>query len=340
MKGGALSARGAVPVAVSLALLGAVLVPEASGQSLGADYARVEGVVELAEQCSAGDPSLVSPCREMSLAAMAVQQGVGLASVLGSDIPGTSSTHGRRLGLVPRIGVAVSASAARIGLPRVNAATAAELADAENSTLLGLRANAVAGLLDGFQLAPTVGGVLSVDVIGSYSLVRVPSGAGLTGSGSGLGVGARLGLIRESFTLPGISVAASRSWHDDTQAGSTADGHSGQATTGLMVTSLRATAGKNWFVIGVMGGVGWDRYEGDVRLSVPRSSGGAASAAGAVASERVLYFVSGWFNFLLTRLSVEAGMAEGVDDPFSNRSAGFDPSRSTWFASTAFRITL
>lgn len=311
-----------------------------AGQDLGADYARVEGVADLAESCTKGSTRFLSTCREMSLAVMSVQQGVGLASALGSDIPGTSSTHGRRLGLMPRVGLSVSGMALRAGLPNVSGSTSAELAEGQTVALAGVKATAVAGVLDGFQLAPTVGGILSADLIGSYTIVNLPTGAGLSGSGSGFGAGARVGLLRESFTLPGISVSASRSWHSDIQAGSTADGNPGEATTGLTVSSLRATAGKNWFVIGIMGGVGWDRYEGDAQLSVPRGAGDPGSVNGAVASERVLYFLSGWFNFLLTRLSVEVGMAEGVGDPFSGRSAGYDPAVATWFASAAFRITL
>ncbi len=318
----------------------AELSPAASAQNLGAEYATVEGVEDLARRCAGGHSGFVAPCREMSLAIMAVQQGVGLASALGSDIPGTSSTHGRRLGLMPRVGVAITASALRFGMPRVAASTPGGLAENENAMLLGLGGTAFAGVLDGFQLAPTVGGVLSVDAIASYSLMRMPTGAGLSGSGSGFGAGARVGIVRESFTLPGISVSAARRWFADVQLGSTADGNPGQATTGVTVSSLRATAGKNWFVIGIMGGVGWDRYEGDVELSVPRGAGDPGAVTGNVASERVLYFVSGWFNFLLTRLSVELGMAEGVGDPFESRTGAFDPHGATWFASTVFRITL
>ncbi len=311
-----------------------------SGQNLGAEYAKVEGVEDLARRCAVGNPGFVSPCREMSLAIMAVQGGVGLATALGSDIPGTSSTHGRRLGLMPRVGVALSASAVRYGMPRVAVSTPAGLAENENVILAGLGATAFAGVLDGFQLAPTVGGVLSVDALASYSLLRLPAGAGLSGSGSGFGAGARVGLVRESFTLPGISVSAARRWNSDVQLGSTADGNPGQATTGVTVSSLRATAGKNWFVVGLMGGVGWDRYEGDVELSVPRGAGDPGSVNGDVTSERVLYFLSGWFSFLLTRLSLEVGLAEGVGDPFENRTGAFEPSGATWFASTSFRITL
>ncbi len=325
-------------LAVCVGLAG--LNPAASAQNLGAEYATVEGVEDLARRCAGGHSGFIAPCREMSLAVMAVQQGVGLASALGSDIPGTSSTHGRRLGLMPRVGVAVTALALRFGMPHVAASTPGGLAEEENAMLLGLGGTAFAGVLDGFQLAPTVGGILSVDAIASYSLVRMPTGAGLSGAGSGFGAGARVGLVRESFTLPGISVSAARRWLADVQLGSTADGNPVQARTGVTVSSLRATVGKNWFVIGIMGGVGWDRYEGDVELSMPRGAGDPGGVTGSVASERVLYFVSGWFNFLLTRLSVELGMAEGVGDPFEDRTGAFDPHGATWFASTVFRITL
>ncbi len=271
---------------------------------------------------------------------MAAQQGVGLVAVLGSDFQGTSSTLGRRLGTIPRFGVSVSASALRAGMPNVGAATAGELAQQQTALLAGLRGTVAAGVLDGFQPAPTVGGIFSVDVIAAVSVLRLPTDAGFAGSGAAFGAGARVGLIRESFTLPGISVAASRTWHGDVEIGSAAEGRPGHATSALTVSSLRATGGKNWFVIGLMGGVGWDRYEGDVQLAVPRFAGDRGHASGFVRSERVLYFVSGWFNFLLTRLSVELGRADGVGDPFAGRSGGYDPSNPTWFASGTFRITL
>ncbi len=305
----------------------------AAAQSLEEHSDRVEGVVELAAACDGGRAMLRSSCRELSLAVMAVQRGAGLLAALGSDIPGTSSTHGRRLGLAPRVGVALSASALRFSLPAVSSSAGA-LAASDTATLAGLKATAVAGLLDGFAVGPGVGGILSLDLIGSYAIARFPTDQGLSSAGSALGAGARLGILRESFTLPGISVAATRSWHSDIELGD--DRTPGSATTALTVSSLRATAGKNWFVIGVMGGVGWDRYEGDVRLRM----GGGGDRSGSVASERILYFASGWFNFLIARLSVEAGLAEGNQDPFRDRAAAFDPSARSWFGSATLRVTL
>ena len=331
----------------ALTVLALVLVslagplPSAQAQELPVSRSSVEGVADLASRCSGGRNALLAiPCRELSLAVMAVQRGVGLASALGSDIPGSASTMGRRLGTVPRIGVSVSLVGQRLAMPRVAATSPADLEEEEEFTLAGLRGSVAAGVFDGFQLGLGVAGVLSVDLIGSYSLMRLPEGAGFGEMSSGVGLGARVGLVRESFVVPGLSISGVRRWHGDIKVGDIAAGHPGELVTDLTVSSLRATLGKNWFVLGLMGGVGWDRYEGDATVTVPRGAGDPGSVNGVVTSERLVYFVGGWFNFLVSQLSFELGVAEGVADPFDDRRAAFDPESPSWFASTAFRVTL
>lgn len=327
---------GLVPLAAA-ALLAAPA--PAAAQETVVSRSDLRGLTELVELCTGGNRDLQSPCTEIGLAAMSLQQGVGLVGSLGSDIPGNASTIGRRLGRVPRIGFAVSGGLLGVGMPAVGGAGVMELEGRETLTLAGLRVDAIAGVVDGFQLGPSIGGVFAVDLIGSYSRVRLPGGAGVSGSTSGMGLGARVGLLRESFTTPGVSVSATRRWHGTIRAGSIDAGTAAQADPELTVSSLRAVLGKNWFVVGVMGGLGWDRYEGDTRLSVARGAADAASVTGHVASERTLYFISGWFNFLVTQFSAEIGAAEGVPDPFVDRTGRYDPARLTWFASLASRIT-
>lgn len=334
---------GGVFRAVALALSAAAApilapVPSAAQQTV---FSRSElrGLTELVELCTADDRDLRSPCTEIGLAAMSLQQGVGLVGSLGSDIPGNPSTIGRRLGKVPRLGLAVSGGLLGVGTPPVGGAGVMGLEGKETLTLAGLRVDAIAGVVDGFQLGPSFGGVLAIDLIVSYARVRLPEGAGVTGSASGVGLGARVGLLRESFTTPGISVSATRRWQGTLQAGSIDAGTPAQADPELTVSSLRAVLGKNWFVVGVMGGLGWERYEGDTRLSVTRAAADAVTVTGHVASERTLYFVSGWFNFLITQVSAEVGAAEGIADPFVDRTGTYDPSGLTWFASLGSRIT-
>ena len=327
----ALALCAALPLVAPLSASGQrALLPESSAQ----------GVTELADQCGAAAPALGVPCRELALAAMAVQQGVGLAGGLGSDIPGTPSTVGRRLGRVPRISFSLSALGVRTGMPRVAGQSAEELREQQSFSLLGLRAGAAAGVLDGFRLMPNLGGVLSLDLVASYSYVGLPPDAGFQGSSHGFGAGARIGLVRESFVLPGVSLSATRRWHGDVRVGSIENGDPAEVATELTVSSLRATAGKNWFVVGVLAGAGWDRYEGDARIALDPGSSSPASADRRVRSDRMLYFGAAWFSFLISQLSVEVGIAEGVDDPFSDRRTAFDPAQRRWFASAAFRVTL
>ncbi len=309
-------------------------------QNLPGLPASVEGVAALADSCAEAGPGLVSSCRELALTTLAIQQGVGLATALGSDNPGTASTLGKRLGAAPRVSVAFSAIGLPMEMPRVAVQSVRELSEEESFAVVGLRGTMVAGVLDGFQPAPALGGVLSADLIASYSLLRLPGGSGFSGASSGIGLGTRIGLLRESFTLPGLSVSAVRRWHNDVQAGDVAGGNPGEVRMDLTVSSLRATLGKNWFVLGLMAGVGWDRYDADADVTVLQPGGATASAAGQVRSERSLYFAGGWFNFLISQISLEVGVAEGVSDPFAGRGGGYDPAERDWFVSGAVRVTL
>ena len=102
---------------VSLALVALHGVGAAGQLPLG--RAEPEGVAELAEACGVAAQEAV--CWELALAALAVQRGVGLASALGSDIPGTASTVGLRLGSTPRLSLSVGAAGAWVGRPFVGA---------------------------------------------------------------------------------------------------------------------------------------------------------------------------------------------------------------------------
>lgn len=295
---------------------------------------------ELARECvaktSAGEPA----CMELAVAAAALQRGIGLASALGSDVPGSSSTMGRRIGRMPRIGLSVAALGVRVRAPRLGGTSLETLQEEATGWTTGFRLGAAAGVLDGFQLGTAVGGVLSLDVVGAYSLLRLPASAGLDGWSSGGGAGLRVGLLRESFTLPGVSVSAMRLWRGDLAAGANGAAAPAAVETGLEVTSLRATVGKNWFAVGLLGGAGWDRYSGRARVSVRDGAGSASAAEGRLSSSRRLYFAGAWLSYLVTRISAEGGIAEGMADPFPERSGAFDPGAGAWFASVALRITL
>ena len=311
----------------------------ASAQELPRGRTEPEGVPELAAACAGESPDRVSPCRELALAALAVQRGVGLGSALGSDVPGTASTAGRRLGSVPRIAFSIGLAGFEMGMPRVSARSARGLGEEEVATVFGVRGVVAAGVLDGFQFTPGFGGVFSVDLTGLFSHLWLPEGVGFGPPSSGVGLGARVGILRESFTVPGISVSLARRWHGAIGAGDAGDGNPGEIETDVEVTSVRAVLGKNWFALGLMAGAGWDRYTGEAAASAAGGLDDPGSASAALASERTVYFAAGWYNFLISQISAEIGVGDGVADPFAGRGGGYDPGRWDWFASVSMRVT-
>jgi hypothetical protein len=204
-----------------------------------------------------------------------------------------------------------------------------------------LRADAVLGLFDGFSPAPTVGGVLALDLVGSLSTVLLPDDGGFDGAASGGGVGLRLGVLRESFTLPGVTLSAARRWMGTVRIGDVeTDG--AEARTDVRVTSLRATAGKEFLAFGILGGVGWDRYGGDARITVapdPQEGGPTARGAADFSRERILLFGGLSYTFLVARISLDGGYAGGSDPVAGRTGLAYDPEAGSVWVRLGARLT-
>jgi hypothetical protein len=198
------------------------------------------------------------------------------------------------------------------------------------------------GVLNGFALLPTVGGIFSLDLLGSATLVGLSDSAGFDGSIEGLGYGVRLGLLRESFTLPGVSVSVVR--RSMTQASwGRADADRVSLTFKPTVTSVRAVGGKDLLAVGVLGGWGWERYSGSTTLSVRQAIGGLVrtgqASSGGFTSDRQLYFGGLSYTFLVLQVSAEVGYATGWADTLGRTAGGNDPTKGSVFGSVASRLT-
>jgi hypothetical protein len=197
------------------------------------------------------------------------------------------------------------------------------------------------GLLDGFSLAPSVGGILSADLFGSLHFLAPSQDAGFGDGMGGWGLGGRVGILRESFTLPGISVSVGYRSLGDTEWGAWADGDNAEADFGTGVTSVRALIGKDLFGLGLFAGAGWDRYsaEGEARVRDPESGLQGDVSVDALGRTRRLYFLGGSMTFVVLQASVEAGWAEGHDLSFPEGEIGrFDPSSRSLFGSFSLRL--
>lgn len=323
-----MSSAGRILVVGATLLLG-VYVPTAA-QSPG----------ELSATCAAGGGN-AALCAATVIAARALAADLGVAAGLGSEIPGTASNLGQRLGASPRVALAARAGVVRMSVPDLFDGTGF----AETSfSVPTVGVDAIAGLFDGFRLMPTVGGFLAVDVFGRLGVAFVPGESGFHGGNAvSYALGARVGVFRESFTLPGVSVSASRRFVGDVSFG-------GEPLIGdpariwlesSRVTSIRATVGKDLFAVEVLAGVGRDDISTDARYQVRNAAApGLTERSGSLDGARWLYFVSGSRSFnIVFSISLEAGFAEGFD-PVVGHTGSFDPAGRTFFAATAFRLTI
>lgn len=302
-----------------------------------------QGVRELALACAEGAEVVLSWCQETALAAQAAQGGLGLAASAGSDMPGSASTLGWRYQRSPRYALTARTSFTRISMPALGGGEPRPRGDA-SFTFPSVQVSASAGLFNGFSPAPNVGGVFSLDLTGSAHLVRVPKDKGFRDNLLGVGAGARLGILRESFNLPGVSVSAYHRSLGRSGFGSLGGGDPAEARFDVDMSSIRGIVGKDIRGVGLFGGAGWDRYGGDVSIRVtdwrPGPLPSTRSASGNLSSDRRLYFMGASLTYVILQISMEGGWAQGFGTELPDRVAGdFDTHAASWFGSLALRVT-
>ena len=296
-----------------------------------------QAVADLTARCAAASGG-AAWCAAGAAAYEAVAAGVGLVAAGGSDIPGTSSTLGWRRGLGPRLAVSARFNGARIPLPAVEQASPS-LLPGLRSPVAAASLEAAAGLFDGIRTAPQYGGILALDAIASAGMIRLPRGDGFQSDVFSAGIGARLGLLRESFDVPGISVSAMRRFFGEVRLG--ADGAPASLRLESAATSVRFVIGKDLPAAGVMVGAGWDRYSGDATLAgaaVPGERSGSVALDGPPV-DRLLVFGALSRTWQVIQVTGEFGWANGFDAPPDPGTMSYDPGAGSIFGSLSLRIT-
>ncbi len=318
-----------LPLFFPWSILAAAPLP---GQTLLSASWTNSGADELRRGCLVSSPGS-SRCEEFALSALMIPRLVGFFATGGAPLPGSAGTLGRRV-KAPRVSIYLAPAMAFGGA--LDHSRGPAQAARQSAMGLGIRLGAAAGLLEGFQLPGSTTGFLSLDLLAAYGSLWLP--AHLEGGGGrvdSFGGGVRLGILRESFTMPGIAVSAGRHWHSGFGAGLLDGGDAGELRDGLRTTTLRATFGKNWFVLGIMAGAGWDLYGSSpvLRLSALETT------TGEVSSKREVYFLSLWYNLLIFQLSGEAGFGTGTARPFPVSVPELDPREGSWYGSLGGRVT-
>ena len=297
---------------------------------------RAQAAAELTARCAAASLGAVW-CVDGTTAYLAASAGIGLAASAGSDVPGTSSTLGWRRGLGPRMALSARFTGARFPLPDLAEALAPHLPELR-STVFNASLEGAVGVFDGFRWAPQYGGFLSVDLVASVGVLGLAQSDGFEDNAHSAGVGVRLGLLRESFDVPGLSVSAVRRFVGDVRLG--AAGAPVTVRLEPAVTSVRALIGKEFRAAGTVAGAGWDRYTGTVTIEGPESDRQPRGVTlDGPALDRLLFFAGVSRTWQVILVAGEIGWAAGFDDLRDPAARPFAPGVGSIFGSLSLRLT-
>ena len=142
--------------------------------------------------------------------------------------------------------------------------------------------------------------------------IAVPSGS------LKFGLGAKVGLLTESATRPGISVSyLDRGLPTVSITGKSGDDRLVLADLSVRSRSWRAVAGKSFLIFGIGGGFGQDRYDSNANITVtvaPRQAtqggtGGPIALGQQMTRNNI--FGTAWLNLKVFRLVGEIGRVTG-----------------------------
>ncbi len=263
---------------------------------------------------------LMPACAAGTVAGQALQGHLGLLGGFGSEVSGTATTLATRVGGGPRLSLTGRAGVVDMGRPDLgDPAGAGE----DGSLVWAMHADLAIGLLD---------------AVGRIAFLRLPTSEGFDGGTTAYTAGLRIGIFREGFTIPGVSVSVARRFVGTVELTEGVDPVSVRVDP--TVTAYRATVGKDLFAVEWLAGVGWEDYGGDVSVRVPDGLGGSVVASGELPSSRRLYFASASMTFsIVLNVSVEAGWADGFS-PVAAYDGAYDPTSGTPFGSLSLRLIL
>jgi hypothetical protein len=265
----------------------------------------------------------------------------GLLVSGGNPVLGTANT----LGGLGHFSLTARANAAHVVLPDVNYDGSTNTVPASDETFAPTPLLEVAaGIYGGMP-----SGLLAIDFLGSAQLLptnqidhlTVESGARRIGDVAlGFGYGARVGLLRESGPVPGVSVSVMRRDIPRLAYGDLTDGDQYSYAVNLHATNLRVVASKQFAIVDVAAGLGWDKYTGDasVQFRDPVTSLVQPEIPFDLNQSRILAFLDAGLDLSTLKLLGEVGYQGAKDQKLSTDFEEFDTTKGKFFASFGLRV--
>jgi hypothetical protein len=300
---------------------------------------------ELRAECAAtllASPAAIQFCRVGTYALETFMVRTGLASAAGNPTPGTASTFGMKIGPLPRMSVAARFTILPVDLPPVFRSNSSENPD---GWILSANLDGSVGLFTGFSPGATVGGLLSVDLLASASVLRMPGSEGFNGGHVlAWAAGARVGITRESFTAPGISVSGMYRRFAEVRYANFALTNTDTSLEfdDHHAWNVRGVIGKRLSVFSLTGGVGydWQSAFAAIRVRDPQFAARVLEATqNGFTTDRFSAFVNGSLTFLILSAVGELGWQQGGDVQAGLPAADV-AGNGVFFVSLAVRLSI
>lgn len=214
-------------------------------------------------------------CTTVATTLSNVQPAIGIGFSGANPTLGMGGTLGTRFGMFPRFAVTARVNAALAELPDLfgdefspDLNGSGDSVGVVPTTMIpvgSLQGDVAIGVFNGFSMVPMLGGLGSIDLLGSVSFIPAVKDAGIEDAIVMWGVGARVGILKGGLVAPGLSVSAMYRDMGDVQFGDIADGDPGEFQTDLSTLSLRAVLSKGLLMFDFAVGAGYDRYTSNTR---------------------------------------------------------------------------
>lgn len=347
--------------------------------ALAAFSAAPAAAQELDQACAAYPVAHSPRCVSVAQAAEAVQPQLGILMAGGNPTLGTASTGGLRLGVLPRVSLSGRVNLVLANVPEITSEASGSPAAYQTDNLRiptpALGVNASMGLLSGMGVAPMLGGVGSVDLLASASWIPVDllGGEAFKAGGAPVawGAGVRVGLLRESFVTPGVSVSLMHRRQGRMELGNVCEdpeqpglgpddgvclgagggsgtgGDQGEVGFNVKSWSARAAVSKRLLGFGITAGAGWDRFESDVDFAFRGETTTTGSSRvfhvrnRIIENDRTSAFLNFSYTLLVGSLVGEVGWMQGGERLEAYPEDGdFDPEKGVFFGSLGARLSL
>lgn len=288
---------------------------------------------QLDSVCAGGFAGPVPECYLAAAAVRLIHPRIGTGLWGGSPVPGSASTLGMRLGSLPRFSMSGRVMALPMELPPLADRNADHGSRGLGAALSG---QTTVGILPGWSPLPTVGGFLSLDGLARLSWLLLPDEGFHDRNVFGASVGLRLGVLRESFTLPGVSFTGTYGRSTEYAFGDPGGSGDGYIQGELSGWGVNGAATKRLGPVGLTAGASLDRYTDNVAFSYRGAPPGGHRAE--AVTDRYAAFGNISWTFLILHASLEGGWQDSPMPGGIPQSVSLDP--TGWWAALALRISI